>query len=251
MTETEPRLERYSRQFRLPQVGEAGQRRLLDSRVLIVGLGGLGSPVAMYLAAAGVGHLVLSDFDRVDVTNLQRQIVHRTADLGELKAHSARRTLRGIDPRLRVDALDYVLEGQELETQVQAADVVVDCTDNFPTRFELNRAAFTAGTPLVSGAAIRWEGQVATFDPRRADSPCYQCLYRDEGVEAATCAAEGVMAPVVGVIGSIQAVEVIHRILGTSEGLCGRVLLYDALAPVWHVVRLPKDPACPVCGGGR
>jgi adenylyltransferase/sulfurtransferase len=251
MTATDIRLERYARQIRLPQVGEAGQRRLLGSRVLIVGLGGLGSPVAMYLAAAGVGHLVLSDFDRVDLSNLQRQIAHRTGDLGELKARSARRTLLEIDPQLQVEALDYILEGEELQAQVRAADVVVDCTDNFPTRFELNRVAFAVGTPLVSGAAIRWEGQVATFDPRRADSPCYQCLYRDEGVEAATCAAEGVMAPVVGVIGSIQAVEVIHRILDTGPGLCGKVLLYDALAPMWHTVRLPKDPACPVCGRGK
>ncbi len=240
--------ERYSRQIRLPQIGEAGQRRLLRSRVLIVGLGGLGSPAAMYLAAAGIGHLVLSDFDRVEVSNLQRQIAHCAADLGQLKADSARRTLLGLNPELQVTALDYVLEGEELVSQVREADVVVDCTDNFPTRFELNRVAFATGTPLVSGAAIRWEGQVATFDPRRPGCPCYQCLYRDEGVEAATCAAEGILAPVVGVIGSIQAVEVVHRILDTSPGLCGRVLLYDGLAQDWHTVVLPKDPACPVCG---
>ncbi len=251
MVATEEWVERYSRQIRLPQIGESGQRRLWASRVLVVGLGGLGSPVAMYLAAAGVGHLVLSDYDRVELSNLQRQVAHRRRDVGELKAQSARRTLLEINPELRVDALDYVLEGEDLEAQVRLADVVVDCTDNFPTRFALNRMAFAAGTPLVSGAAIRWEGQVATFDPRRADSPCYHCLYRDEGVEAVTCAAEGVLAPVVGVIGSIQAVEVVHRILETSVGLCGRLLLYDALAQSWHTVKLPKDPACPACGTGR
>ncbi len=239
--------ERYSRQIKLPEVGTAGQRRLQQSRVLIIGMGGLGSPVALYLAAAGIGHLVISDFDCVDRSNLQRQIAHGTEDIGELKAQSAARAIRRLNPDIALDIIDYSLEDDELEQQIRDADVLVDCTDNFPTRFELNAAAFRVGTPLVSGAAIRWEGQVATFDPRQADSPCYRCLYQDEGVEGATCAMEGVIAPVVGIIGTMQALEVLHLALQTGHGLAGRILLFDGTSPSWHEVRLPKDPACPVC----
>ena len=238
---------RYSRQTRLGEVGEAGQQRLLDSRVLMIGVGGLGSPVSMYLAAAGVGHLVISDYDRVDESNLQRQIAHSHADLGESKASSARRTLMSLNPGVRVDALDYELDGEELVSQTQQADVLVDCTDNFPTRFALNRVSLATGTPLVSGAAIRWQGQVATFVPGRQDSPCYQCLYPDESVEAATCAAEGILAPLVGIIGSLQALEVLTLLLDSGPGLCGQVLLFDGLAMECQTVVLPKNASCSAC----
>lgn len=247
MNEQEKR--RYARQIRLPQVGDAGQQQLLNSRVLIVGMGGLGSPVAMYLAAAGVGHLLLSDYDRVDESNLQRQIAHTQADIGELKADSARRTLLAINPDITVQALDYELEETELLMQARSADLIVDCTDNFPSRFELNRASLAGGTPLVSGAAIRWEGQVAAFDPRRDDSPCYQCLYRDEGVEGATCAMEGVISPLVGVIGAMQALESVNLLLNRSA-LCGSLLLFDGRLMEWQKIRLPKNPRCPACGRG-
>jgi len=240
--------ERYGRQIKLPEVGESGQWRLQQTRVLIIGMGGLGSPVALYLAAAGIGHLVISDFDCVDRSNLQRQIAHGVEDIDDLKARSAARAIRRLNPETKLDVIDYALEDDELEQQVKKADILVDCSDNFPTRFELNAAAFRNNTPLVSGAAIRWEGQVATFDPRQAESPCYHCLYQDEGVEGATCAMEGVIAPVVGIIGTMQALEVLHLALQTGHGLVGRILLFDGTSPSWHEVKLPKNPACPVCG---
>ncbi len=240
-------LNRYSRQTRLLEVGEVGQQRLLDARVLIIGAGGLGSPVSMYLAAAGVGHLVISDFDRVDESNLQRQIAHRHEDLGESKASSVSKTLLALNPAVKVDALDYEIDGDELVEQVTKADVLMDCTDNFPTRFSLNRVSLRTATPLVSGAAIRWQGEVATFVPERQDSPCYQCLYPDESVEAATCAAEGILAPLVGIIGSLQALEVLNLLLDAGPGLCGQVLLFDGLAMECQTVALPKKASCPVC----
>ncbi len=243
-------LERYSRQMRLPEVGEAGQQRLADAHVLIVGMGGLGSPASMYLAAAGVGHLVISDFDRVDESNLQRQIAHRESDVGREKAASARDTLAALNRAARVEAIDYELDGVELDRRVAEADVVVDCTDNFPSRFTLNRACLSASTPFVSAAAIRWQGHVATFLPDRPDSPCFQCLYPDEGVAAATCAAEGIMAPVVGVIGSMQALATINVLLGKGAALCGKVMLFDGLAMEWQTIALPRNPQCPGCGAG-
>ena len=244
---TPEELKRYSRQIKLSQVGEDGQQRLLESRTLIIGMGGLGSPVAMYLAAAGVGQLAFSDYDRVDESNLQRQIIHSQACIGELKAASARETIKRLNPTCVVEALDYELDGEELLAQVRAASVVIDCTDNFPSRFELNRASLATGTPLGSGAAIRWEGQVATFVPRNPDSPCYQCLYPDTGIEAATCAMEGVIAPIVGVVGTIQALEVLNLLLTTGEGLCGRLLALDGIAMEWQTINLPRSPDCPAC----
>lgn len=241
---------RYSRQIRLPELGEQGQQRLIDARVLIIGVGGLGSPAAMYLAAAGVGHLVMSDFDRVEESNLQRQIIHGQADLGNAKASSGKNTLTALNPSVRVDALDYEVDGEELIDQVSRADVVLDCTDNFPSRFALNLAALATGTPWVSGAAVRWEGHVVTFMPAIANSPCFRCLHPDEGVEALTCAAEGIMAPVVGVIGSAQALEAIKLLLGMEAALCGRVLLFDGLSMECQTVAFPRDPRCPACGGG-
>jgi len=244
-------LNRYARQIRLSQVGVAGQQRLREAHVLIIGAGGLGSPVSMYLAAAGVGTIAISDFDRVDESNLSRQIVHSQANLGESKASSAKQTLKALNPGVVVEAFDYELDGVELEEQVRAADVVADCTDNFPSRFALNRITRKTGTPLVTGAAIRWEGQVATFVPADEDGPCYQCLYPDESIETLTCEAEGIMAPVVGIIGSIQALEVINLLLEAGAGLKGRVLLMDGLAFACHTIELPKNNNCPVCAQAR
>jgi adenylyltransferase/sulfurtransferase len=239
--------DRYNRQIKLPHVGEIGQENLLESRILIIGMGGLGSPVSMYLAAAGVGHLVLADYDQVETSNLQRQIVHSHANVGELKATSARENLLRLNPEINILALDYELDGDELITHAEQADVLVDCTDNFPSRFELNRVSLATGTPLVSGAAIRWEGQVSTFIPKHSTSPCYQCLYPDTSIEAATCAMEGVIAPLVGIVGSIQALETLNLLLKTGEGLCGRLLIFDGIAMEWHTINLPRNPDCPAC----
>lgn len=239
---------RYSRQIKLPQLGERGQQRLAEACALVIGAGGLGSPAAMYLAAAGVGRLVISDFDRVEASNLQRQIIHGEAGLGEAKATSAKTTLGALNASVRVDALDYELDGEELLHQVRRADVVLDCTDNFPSRFALNAAAIETGTPWVSGAAVRWEGHVVTFMPGAGDRPCFRCLYPDENVEALTCAAEGIMGPVVGVIGSAQALEAIKLLLGMPVGLCGRLLLFDGLSMECQTVEFPRLTQCPACG---
>jgi len=238
--------QRYARQIRLAGIGEAGQQRLLDARVLVVGLGGLGSPAAMYLAASGIGTLVLSDYDRVEPSNLQRQIVHREADLGELKAESARRTLREINPGCEVIALDWELDESELRREIRAADLVLDCTDNFASRFLLNRVAIAQRTPLVTGAAIRLEGQIMTSLPD--GGPCYQCVYPAELEDQETCAMEGVLAPVVGVIGTLQALEAIRILSGNAEELRGLLLLFDAVGMEWQRIRVPARQDCPVCG---
>ncbi|MFC3116023.1 HesA/MoeB/ThiF family protein [Cellvibrio fontiphilus] len=237
---------RYSRQIMLPDVDLDGQEKLLAARVLIIGLGGLGSPVAMYLAAAGVGHLVLADFDAVDLTNLQRQIVHTGARLGMNKAVSAAQALRELNPEVRVDCIEQVLDAENLAEQIASAHVVVDCTDNFATRFAINAACVAAKVPLVSGAAIRLEGQVAVFDSRSATAPCYRCLYAEDSDDL-TCAANGVLAPLVGIIGSMQALETIKLICGFGTTLAGRLLLLDARHSQWRELALPKDPQCPVC----
>jgi len=240
---------RYSRQIRLAQVGEGGQRRLREARVFIVGMGGLGSPAAMYLTAAGVGHLTIADFDRVDESNLQRQIIHAHADIGELKAASAAATLRALNPQVEVETLDYSLDLDDLMECAADVDLMLDCTDNFPTRFEMNRVSRLTKTPLVSGAAIRWEGQVTAFDPRATESPCYRCLYPDDSVDAATCAMEGVIAPLVGVIGAMQALEAVNILLENAQ-LPGVMWLFDARAMEWQRMRLPKNPNCAECGDG-
>jgi adenylyltransferase/sulfurtransferase len=236
---------RYSRHILLPQIDVRGQDKLLASRVLIVGLGGLGSPVAMYLAASGVGHLVLVDHDRVDLTNLQRQIVHATERVGQDKAASAAQGLAALNPDVRVTAIDQKLEGDALEDQVRLADAVVDATDNFASRFAINEACARAGKTLISGAVVRFEGQVAVFPP---GGPCYRCLYTEGGGPDEACATLGVLAPAAGVIGSVQAVETIKVLLNIGQTLAGRLLLFDALAMEWHEVKLRKDPLCPVCG---
>jgi adenylyltransferase/sulfurtransferase len=239
--------ERYSRQIKLPQVGSHGQQRLLDAEALIIGMGGLGSPVALYLASAGIGRLTITDFDRVDESNLQRQVIHTQEMIGRLKAESARHAIEQLNPECKVEALDYELDGETLLERVRSADVVVDCTDNFPSRFDLNNASLATGTPLVSGAAIRWEGQVTTFRPRDPKSPCYRCLYPDTGIEAATCAMEGVIAPIVGVIGTLQALETLNVLLETGQGLSGRVMVFDGIAMEWQTINLPRNPNCPAC----
>jgi len=241
--------ERYSRQILLKEIGEAGQEKLLGARVLIIGMGGLGAPVASYLAAAGIGQMVLSDFDVVDLSNLQRQVIHETADVGKFKVESAAETIARLNPDVRVTALARALEGEELRREVQQADVVIDCSDNFATRFELNRVCVETRTPLVSGGVIQFEGQVSVFDARKPDSPCYQCLYKPvaEG-EGETCARIGVLAPAPGIIGSIQATEALKLLLGLPT-LTGKLLLMDALNMEWRVIALPRDPACPVCSG--
>ncbi len=239
---------RYSRQIMLPQVGIEGQQKLLDSRALIIGMGGLGSPAAMYLAAAGVGTLVLVDFDEVDLSNLQRQIVHTSADIGRPKVESARDTLLSLNPSIEIIAMAHKLEGEALQRELELADVVVDASDNFATRFMLNDACIKARVPLVSGAAIRMEGQVTVFHNEHEEGPCYRCLYRDEGELAQTCSENGVLAPVVGVIGTVQATEALKVLLGIGDTLGGRLLLLDAMTMEWRSLKLNKDIACPSCG---
>ena len=237
---------RYARQIRLSDIGEAGQERLLKARALIVGLGGLGSPAAMYLAASGVGTIVLSDYDRVETSNLQRQIIHRESDIGELKAASAKRSLHDINAGCEIIALDWELDEKELSTEIKKADVVLDCTDNFATRFLLNRVAIEQNTPLVTGAAIRLEGQIMTT--LAGGGPCYQCVYPGELENQETCAMEGVLAPVVGVVGSLQAVQAVRVLTGHQEDLRGVLLLFDAASMEWQRIRVPAKTSCPVCG---
>lgn len=238
---------RYGRQIMLPQVDIAGQQKLLDSTALIIGMGGLGSPIAMYLAAAGVGHLILVDFDVVELSNLQRQIIHQTADLGRLKVDSARDTLLALNPDIKVTCIAQRLDEQALAEQVKQVDIVLDGSDNFATRFAVNQACVTHKVPLVSGAAIRMEGQVAVFMNNAPDSPCYNCLYKDEGEEETRCSETGVLAPVVGIIGSLQATEAIKVLVGIGDKLTGWVLIMDALNQDWRRLKLAKDPSCPVC----
>lgn len=239
---------RYSRHVLLPQIGIEGQQRLLAARVLVIGLGGLGSPVAMYLAASGVGRLVLVDHDRVELTNLQRQIVHTTDSLGLDKTASAERMLRALNPDVQVTAINRRLGEAELLEQARLADVVVDASDNFDTRFAINRACVAAKKPLVSGAVVRFEGQVAVFRHDLPDGPCYRCLYHEADEPGDPCATFGVLAPVAGLVGCIQATETLKTLLGIGETLAGRLLVLDALAMEWREIRLRRDPRCPVCG---
>jgi adenylyltransferase/sulfurtransferase len=230
-------------------MGVETQHRLLDSTMLVVGAGGLGSPAALYLAAAGVGHILLADDDTVDLTNLQRQILHRQDRIGECKAESGRRSLLEVNPGIEVIALPDRLEGSALAEAVGSADVVLDCCDNFPTRHAINRACFAQGVPLVSGAAIRFDGQLAVFDPRRPESACYHCLFPEaQDVEEVRCATMGVFAPLTGIIGAMQAAEALKLAGGFGEPLVGRLLLLDARSMQWHSIKVPRDPACAVCG---
>jgi adenylyltransferase/sulfurtransferase len=240
---------RFSRQIMLPTMDVAGQQELVDATVLIVGMGGLGCPAAMYLSAAGVGHLVIADDDTVEITNLQRQIAHEQSNLGESKVSSAEATLKGLNPDVRITQIKNRLEGDLLEQAIVSADVVVDASDNFNTRFAVNQSCLKNKKPLVSGAAIRMEGQVAVFDSENPESPCYQCLYSECDDDDASCSQNGVMAPLVGIIGSVQAMETIKLITGIGNSLVGRLLLLDAATMQWREMKLPRDPTCPACGG--
>ena len=239
---------RYSRQILLPQVDIDGQQKLLDAAAVIFGLGGLGSPVAMYLAAAGVGRLVLVDFDVVELSNLQRQIVHQTKDIERPKVESAQDRLASLNPEIEIKTIHRKLNDEELDDVVASVDIVIDCTDNFEARFAINRACFRQAKPLVSGAAIRFEGQVSVYHPGVGDSPCYQCLYRsDSGVDQ-TCSETGVIAPLLGIVGSVQALEAMKVVMEVGTDLTGRLLLLDAMSMDWQVMRFKPDPNCPVCG---
>jgi adenylyltransferase/sulfurtransferase len=240
---------RYSRHILLPDVGVAGQTRIADAAVLVVGAGGLGCPVALYLGAAGVGRLFLADGDTVDLTNLQRQIGHVTAAIGENKAASLARSVGAINPEIVVLPIERALADAALHDAVAAVDLVVDASDNFATRHAVNRACVLLGKPLVSGAAIGFSGQLAVFDPGRADSPCYHCLFPDQaGEPEMRCAEAGVFAPLVGVIGAMQAMEALKYLTQAGEPLIGRLLLWDGLRAEARTMKVPRDPACPVCG---
>lgn len=243
----EEQQERYSRHTSLPQIGVVGQQKLIDSHALIVGMGGLGSPIAMYLASSGVGKLTLADFDLVELSNLQRQIAHTTGRIGELKTHSARTACLDLNPTIEVDTIDYALEAEELDGLVQQVDIVIEGSDNFPTRFAVNAACVKHRVPLVSGAAIRFDGQISVFRPDLEGSPCYRCLYSEGSDTAETCAMTGVLAPFVGLVGCVQAVEAIKVLTGAGKDLCSRLVLLDGLSMEWNEIRLNKNPDCPVC----
>lgn len=240
---------RYSRQILLPQIDIEGQLRLAASRVLIVGLGGLGSPVALYLAAAGVGCLHLADFDTVELTNLQRQVLHDTASIGSSKVDSALQRLVAINPQIELQAHRTALDEDSMASAVASVDLVLDCSDNFGTRQAVNTACVAAGKPLVSGAAIRLEGQLSVFDPRQPHSPCYHCLYGHGSEAELTCSEAGVVGPLVGLVGSLQALEALKLLAGFGEPLVGRLLLIDALGTRFREMKVKRDPACTVCAG--
>lgn len=239
---------RYNRHIMLPQIGFEGQQKLRDAHVLIIGLGGLGSPAALYLATAGIGHLTLVDDDEVELSNLQRQIIHRNQNIGEKKVASAKSNLLAINDEIDIVTIEHRLDESSLAQQIQLADVVLDASDNFDTRFAVNRACVEQKKPLVSGAAIQFEGQISVFDSREQLCPCYSCLYPEKGEENLTCSGNGILAPVVGIIGSMQALEAIKLICQIGEPLYGRLLLFDALLLQWRSMNFKKDPDCQVCG---
>jgi molybdopterin-synthase adenylyltransferase len=246
---TDDQLLRYSRHILLDEIGVEGQQRLLASHALVIGAGGLGSPVALYLGTAGVGTITIVDNDAVDVTNLQRQIAHNLDRVGRPKAESARDAVSAINPEVLVRPVVLRADAQALDELVPRADVVIDCCDNFVTRQAVNRACFQHGKPLVSGAAIRFDGQVSTFDPRRADSPCYACVFPpDQELEETRCAVMGVFAPLVGIIGTMQASEALRLLTGVGTSLAGRLQMLDARTMEWTELRVRRDAACRVCG---
>jgi molybdopterin/thiamine biosynthesis adenylyltransferase len=243
---------RYSRHLLLNEFGEEAQERLLASRALVMGAGGLGSSALLYLASSGFGRITVCDGDRVDLTNLQRQVIHRLDSVGLPKAASAARTLAALNPDVRVEPLEERADAARIAELVRDADVVLDCSDNFATRHAVNRACVAYRKPLVSGAAIRFDGQVAVFDLRRDDAPCYHCLFaEDADSQEERCATMGIFAPLVGIVGTFQALEAIKLAAGVGETLAGRLLLFDALASRWHEVRLARDPRCRVCSPAR
>jgi len=240
-------LDRYSRHLTLPAIGEKGQQRLLDSHVLIVGLGGLGSPAAMYLAAAGIGKLSFADFDTVELSNLQRQVAHTTDRVRELKTHSARTAAHAINPDIEINVIDYAMEKEELDELIPTCSAVLDCSDNFPTRFAVNACCVQNKVPLITGAAIRFDGQVSVIRSDIPDSPCYRCLYTEGDEMAETCEQTGILGPVVGLIGCLQALETIKVLCDIGYDLTGRLLLFDGLNLEFNEIQLKKSPDCPVC----
>lgn len=243
---------RYSRHILLNEIGVAGQQAILDARVLIIGAGGLGSPVALYLAASGIGQLTICDGDQVDSSNLQRQIIHRDNAIGQNKAASAASSLLALNPQVNVTTIPLRLDGELLQQTVSTHDVVIDASDNFATRHAINRACVQHHKPLVSGAAVRFDGQISVFDMRLADSPCYHCLYPENNdADEVRCAENGVFSPLVGIIGATQAAEALKIISGAGKTLTGRLLLLDALDMQWRSIKLKRDPGCAVCGNRR
>ena len=239
---------RYSRHILLPEIGVEGQEKLRSASALIVGAGGLGCPAALYLAAAGVGHLTLADSDKVDLTNLQRQILYRTESVGAVKVEVARSALRAVNPDVQIVGLASRIDPAKAFSLVEKADVVLDCSDNFATRHALNRACVKHRKPLVSGAAIRFDAQLTLYDLRKNESPCYACLFPEDGeTEEVQCSTMGVFAPLTGVIGAMQAMEAIKVIARVGELLNGRLLIFDARTADWRSVKVSKDPACAVC----
>lgn len=240
---------RYSRHILLPQIGIEGQEKLLNSHALIIGAGGLGSPIALYLAASGLGKITICDGEKVDLTNLQRQIVHHTPAVGTPKTQSARNTMMLINPEVKIVEVPKRVSSEDLMDLVKNVDVVLDASDNFATRHAVNRACVARRKPLVSGAGVRFDGQVAVFDLREPTSPCYHCLFPEDGeLEETRCAVMGVFAPLTGIIGTIQAAEALKLLTGAGETLNGRLLLLDALSMEWRSIKLVKDPLCSVCG---
>ena len=243
---------RYSRHILLHEIGIEGQEKLLAAHALVIGAGGLGSPAAMYLASGGTGHITLADGDSVDLTNLQRQILHTTAAVGRAKAYSGKDRLAQLNPEIEISAISERLEGERLARLVASADVVLDCSDNFATRHAVNRACVKYRKPLVSGASVRFDAQVSVFDLRHAEAPCYNCLFpEDTEPEETRCAVMGVFAPLTGIIGAVQAAEALKLLAGAGESLSGRLLLLDCLSMEWRSVRLSKDPACKVCAASQ
>ena len=241
---------RYSRHILLDELGVEGQEKLLASHAVVIGAGGLGSPVALYLASAGVGRITLVDHDTVDATNLQRQIAHNLERLGQPKAESAKAAMHAINPEVRIEPVLQRADAALLDQLLPGADVVLDCTDNFATRHAINRASVQHRVPLVSGAAIRFDGQLSVYDPRNAESPCYACIFPDtDGLEEVRCATMGVFAPLVGIIGTMQAAEALKLLSGMGSRLVGRLTMLDGRGMEFTEVRLARNPACPVCGG--
>ena len=238
---------RYSKQVMLPQIEIEGQQKIMDSTMLIIGMGGLGSPTALYLAASGVGHIIIADFDQVELSNLQRQIIHGTSDIGDDKVNSAKAKMLEINPNIKVTIANEIVHTDNLSSLIKDVDVVLDGTDNFESRFEINRACVEFKKPLVSAAVIRLEGQISVFKGYEKDQPCYQCLYSEEGNENESCVQNGVLAPVAGLVGTIQALQAIKVLLGLGDQLCGTLLLVDGLDLSFRKVKIGKDLKCPIC----
>jgi len=239
---------RYSKQIMLPQIEIEGQQKINDSTILIIGMGGLGSPTALYLAATGVGHIVIADFDQVELSNLQRQIIHSTSDIGDDKVNSAKAKLLELNPNIKVTVANEIMHSDNLASLIKDVDVVLDGTDNFESRFEINKACVECHKPLISAAVIRFEGQISVFKGYEVDQPCYQCLYSEQGNGRESCVENGVLAPVAGLVGTVQALQAIKVLLGLGEQLCGELLLIDGLELSFRKVKIVKDSECPICG---